>query len=82
MLPSLPWWKATASAALIRSVERMTRIHRDTIMRLIGRVGERCANVMDERMRNVRCQEIEADEIWCFVGKKQRRLTDTDKVAG
>jgi transposase len=47
----------------IRSVESMTGIHRDTIMRLMGRVGERCAKVMDERMRNVRCQEIEADEI-------------------
>jgi IS1 family transposase len=66
----------------IRSVERMTGIHRDTIMRLMGRVGERCAGIMDERMRNVQCQEIEADEIWCFVGKKQRRLTDTDKAAG
>ncbi|MFZ0050182.1 MAG: IS1 family transposase [Desulfobaccales bacterium] len=69
---------ALVEGASIRSVERMTGIHRDTIMRLGLRVGQGCANLMDSYMRNLKCQNVQVDEIWCFVGKKQRHLTDTD----
>ena len=55
----------------IRSVERMTGIHRDTIMRLMVRVGEGCAAVMDREMRNLNCQRLQLDELWAFVGMKQ-----------
>jgi hypothetical protein len=47
----------------------MTGIHRGTIMRLMSRVGERCADIMDERMRTRPVPGDRADEIWCFVGK-------------
>lgn len=56
----------------IRSIERMTGIHRDTIMRLGVRVGEGCARILDERMRSLSCRQIEVDEIWGFIGAKRR----------
>lgn len=62
----------------IRSVERMTGIHRDTIMRLGVRVGEACGEYMNKSFRDLVCNHIEIDEIWGFVGKKQNRLTDQD----
>lgn len=62
----------------IRSIERMTGIHRDTIMRLGVRVGEGCAQFMDETLRNLNCERIQVDEIWAYCGKKQRHLTPTD----
>lgn len=62
----------------IRSVERMTGIHRDTVMRLGARVGEACRNLMDETMRELPCAKCEIDEIWGFVGKKQRNVTEAD----
>lgn len=62
----------------IRSVERMTGIHRDTIMRLMVRVGHRCESLLDKTMRNLNCKNIQMDEIWCYVGKKQRHLNKTD----
>lgn len=62
----------------IRSMERMTDTHRDTIMRLMVRVGEGCAKIMDQEMRNLDCKLIQADEIWTYVGKKQRQLAPTD----
>lgn len=73
----------TAIAALIegssiRSVERMTGIHRDTIMRLMVRVGQNCEKLLDSYMHNLTCKNIQVDEIWCYVGKKQRHLTNTD----
>jgi IS1 family transposase len=62
----------------IRSVERMSGVHRDTIMRLGVRVGNTCEKVMDEKMRNLPCKHVELDEIWCYVGKKQRWVTKDD----
>lgn len=54
----------------IRAIERMTDIHRDTIMRLGVRVGEACGKIHDERMRGVASKNIEVDEIWGFIGAK------------
>jgi IS1 family transposase len=58
----------------IRSIERMTGIHRDTIMRLSVRLGEGCSRLLDERIRNVHAQRVQVDEIWTFVFVKQARL--------
>ena len=69
---------ALVEGSSIRSVERMTGIHRDTIMRLMVRVGQNCKKILDSYMRNLTCKTLQIDEIWCYVGKKQRHLTETD----
>lgn len=62
----------------IRSIERLTNVHRDTIMRLMVRIGEKCRTFLDGRLRGLRLRHIQADEIWTFVGKKQARLGPGD----
>ena len=69
---------ALVEGASIRSVERMTGIHRDTIMRLGVRVGEACRTMLDEKMRELPCEKLEVDELWGYVGKKQRQVTSED----
>jgi len=64
----------------IRSTERMTGVHRDTIVRLLQRTGTYCEWIMDVRMREIECRSIQADEIWCYVGKKQAHLTPEEKA--
>ena len=56
----------------IRSIERVTAVHRDTIMRLGVRIGTACAKIQDEKMRGLNCQQIEVDEIWGFIGAKRK----------
>ncbi len=58
----------------VRSVERLTGVHRDTILRLLVRVGERCERLLDERMRGFHSQHLQIDEIWTFCAKKEARL--------
>lgn len=58
----------------IRSTERMTNTHRDTIMRLAVEVGQGCERLMDEKMRGLSSKRIQVDEIWSYVGKHQRFL--------
>lgn len=65
----------------IRSTERMFGVHRDTIMRLGVRVGEGCANLLDETMRDLPCQRLELDELWAFVGRKQRHVKPNDDAS-
>lgn len=69
---------ALVEGSSIRSVERMTGIHRDTIMRLMVRVGQNCEKLLDTTMHNLNCKTLQVDEIWCYVGKKQRHLNETD----
>ena len=62
----------------IRAIERLTGIHRDTIMRLGARVGRGCVEMHDRMMVGLRVGRIEMDELWAFVGKKQKHLKRTD----
>ena len=59
----------------IRSTERITGIHRDTLCRLVVRFGGACREFLDERLRGLNLQHVQCDEIWTFVAKKQGRLT-------
>jgi IS1 family transposase len=62
----------------IRSIERITGVHRDTIMRLGVRVGQGCTALLDAKMRNLPCTRLEMDEIWGFIGKKERHVRPDD----
>ncbi|HEV2379192.1 MAG TPA: IS1 family transposase [Terriglobia bacterium] len=69
---------ALAEGSSIRSIERMTGVHRDTIMRLGVKVGQGCAALLDSKMRNLPCENLQVDEIWGFIGKKERHVRPTD----
>jgi IS1 family transposase len=58
----------------IRSIERLTGVHRDTIMRLGVKVGNKCRDFLDGKLRGLKLRHVQADEIWTFVGKKQGRI--------
>jgi hypothetical protein len=73
---------ALAEGASIRSVERITGIHRDTIMRLGVRVGNSCYRLLDQKMRSLNCRSIEVDELWGFIGKKKVHASKTDRRFG
>src|SRR5207248_10100646 len=66
----------------VRTAERVTGLHRDSIIRLLVVAGQRCITLLDRRMRNLACDYIQSDEIWTFVGKKQRhvRADDPDEL--
>lgn len=71
---------ALAEGSSIRSIERITGVHRDTIMRLGVRVGKGCAKLLDAKMRDLSCQHLQFDEIWGFIGKKERHCKPDDSL--
>ena len=73
---------ALTEGSSIRSISRMTGVHGDTIGRLAVRVGEACGRIMDEKMTGLSCDKIQMDEIWGFIGKKQKNLRPGDEERG
>lgn len=69
---------ALAEGSGIRQIERMTGINRNTIMNLGVRVGKGCANLLDRKMRNLSCEHLQFDELWGFIGKKQKHVQFDD----
>jgi IS1 family transposase len=69
---------ALAEGSSISSIERLTGIHRDTIMRLGVKVGKGCEMLMDSKMQDLGCNYLQLDEIWGFIGKKERHCRIDD----
>jgi transposase-like protein/IS1 family transposase len=73
----LPTAKAVAVLQLllegmsIRSAERITGIHRDTILRLLVVAGEKCERLLESKIQNVPVADVESDELWSFCFKKE-----------
>lgn len=60
----------------------MTGVHRDTIMRLGVRVGEGCCRILDRVMHNISCDQLQLDEIWGFIKKKDKNVKPGETDVG
>ncbi len=56
----------------IRTTERLTGVHRDTILSLLEVVGEKCIRLFDELIQGVLVKDVQCDEIWGFVQMKEK----------
>jgi IS1 family transposase len=62
----------------ISAIERITGVHHGTILKLLVLVGEKCERIMGRYVRNVQVRDVEMDEVWAFVGKKEKRVRPED----
>ena len=62
----------------IRSTERITGLDRNTIMSLLVRAGDRCETLMVSKIQNLTVRDVEVDEIWGYVGKKEGHKSEED----
>src|ERR1017187_10395259 len=66
---------ALCEGCSVRSTSRMTGVAKGTILRLLADVGKVCAEYQDRVIRNVASKRVQVDEIWSFVGAKQKNVT-------
>jgi len=66
----------------IRATVRMTGVAKNTVAKLLVDLGRACAAYQDENLRNLPCRRIQCDEIWSFVGAKQKNVTMEQAEAG
>src|SRR5438046_1975872 len=69
---------ALAEGSSMRAISRITGVHQDTICRLGVRVGQGCAALLDAKMRDLTCNFLQFDEIWGFIGKKEKHISFND----
>jgi transposase-like protein/IS1 family transposase len=56
----------------VRATSRLTGLHGGTICDLILHVGENCRQLLDAKVVGVPVADVQLDEIWSFVGMKER----------
>lgn len=66
----------------LRGAARMTGIARMTVEKLLRDLGAACATYHDEHVRGLKCERVQCDEIWAFVGSKQKNVTEEQKAHG
>src|ERR1700730_303989 len=66
----------------LRSVTRMTGVHRTTIMNLLCDLGRACSEYQDKAFPNLNCRRIQCDEIWSFVSAKEKNCSAEMKAKG
>jgi transposase-like protein/IS1 family transposase len=80
----VPWEKALLAIQLllegnsILSTERISGLNKNTIMKALVLAGAQCEKVSEAMICNVPVSEVQADEIWSFIGKKEKRVRNGD----
>jgi len=66
----------------IRAISRVTGASKNTIVKLLADVGAACSKYQDEHLRNLPCKRLQLDEIWSFVGAKEKNVPREEKGGG
>jgi IS1 family transposase len=64
----------------IRATCRMTGTSINTVMKLLTDLGTVCSIYQDRALRDLGCQRVQCDEIWSFVGAKQKNVRPERQV--
>jgi IS1 family transposase len=73
---------ALVEGCSVRATSRLTGVSKGAILRLLVSVGAACIDFQDRAVRNVAAKRVQVDEIWSFVGCKQKNVTPEKMEAG
>jgi IS1 family transposase/transposase-like protein len=66
----------------IRAVSRLTGLHQQTVLNVLARAGSKAGRFLDTTVKNVQPESVQADEMFCFVGCKDRANLTHDPFKG
>jgi hypothetical protein len=67
----------------MRSVSRSVGVSINTVSKLLADVGMACADYQDRTLRGLTLGNVQVDEIWAFIGAKQKNVpADADPALG
>ena len=73
---------ALVDGCSIRATCRIAGVAKGTVLSLLKRVGQGCADYQDVALRELSCARIQADEVHSFVRCKQPRVTPEKAAEG
>ena len=74
--------RALVEGCGINATCRMTGVSKPTILKLLADLGNACYAYHDANVNGLNCKRIQCDEIWCFVGAKEKNATMDKKREG
>lgn len=60
----------------IRATVRMTGAAKNTVVKLLCDIGAACSRYQDLHLRDLTCKRVQVDEIWSFVGMKEKNVPE------
>jgi IS1 family transposase len=66
----------------LRATARITGVARMTVEKLLRELGPACVKMQSELMRDLPCKRIQCDEIWSFIGAKEKNASAEKKAQG
>lgn len=62
----------------VRSTAGLCDVEPNTVLNILVLAGERCERLLGKKLVNVTVKEVQADEIWSFIGKKEKQVRPED----
>lgn len=66
----------------LRATSRLADVSLNTVIKLLVDAGAACSAFQDSTLRNLSCKRVQVDEIWSFVGAKEKNATEEQKGEG
>lgn len=63
----------------IRATVRMTGAAKNTVAKLLVELGYACLEYQDRALRSLNCKHVQCDEIWSFVGCKEKNVPEEER---
>jgi transposase-like protein/IS1 family transposase len=57
----------------VRSTARLCDVEPKTVLAMLIHAGATCEKLLGDKIRNVVASDVQADEIWSFIGKKEKQ---------
>jgi IS1 family transposase len=65
---------ALVEGCSIRATVRLTGVAKNTVTKLLVELGEACTRYQNATLQNLSVRRVQADEIWSFVGAKDKNI--------
>jgi IS1 family transposase len=73
---------ALCEGASINSAARQTGASKVTILKFLAEVGQVCLDYQRATLVNLSCKRLQADEVWSFIGCKERNVPRDERGRG
>jgi IS1 family transposase len=64
----------------VRAVARIHGVEPDTVLEWLKKTGQHCQALSECMMRDLKMTQVQLDELWTFVRKKERMLKEWEKL--
>jgi len=72
--------KSLAEGVGVAATARIQNVDKKTVLLVLAKAGEQAKRVSRSLLMNVRVTECQLDEMWSFVGKKEKNLDSVEKL--